>query len=88
MMTYDLFFNDKHVFISNLVIDNRQTDFRLIVGKLLTDMNIQNKKNDMNIQIKKIDMNIQNEKNDINIQNEKNDMNEKIIKKTKIQNNA
>ena len=36
MMTYDLSLNDKHVFISDFVIDNRQTDFRFIVDKLLT----------------------------------------------------
>ena len=35
MMTNDLFFDDKHVFISNFVIDNRQTDFRFAVDKLI-----------------------------------------------------
>ena len=36
MMTNDLSFNDKHVFISDFVIDSRQTDLRLVVDKSLT----------------------------------------------------
>ena len=35
MMTNDLSFDDKHVFFSDFVIDNRQTDFRLAVDKLI-----------------------------------------------------
>ena len=35
MMTNDLSFDNKHVFISNFVIDSRQTDFRLAVDKLI-----------------------------------------------------
>ena len=37
MMTNDLSLNDRHVFISNLVIDSRQTNLRLVVDKLLTE---------------------------------------------------
>ena len=45
MMTNDLSLNDKHVFISNLVIDSRQTDLRLVVDRLLTSVFVQQENN-------------------------------------------
>ena len=48
-MTYNLFFNDKHVFISNFVIDNRQTDFRFIVDKFLTICFNQNRRHRLDV---------------------------------------
>ena len=49
MMTNDLSLNDKHVFISNFVIDNRQTDFRLVVDKFLTICLNQNKRHRLDV---------------------------------------
>ena len=44
MMTNDLSLNDKHVFISNFVIDSRQTDLRFVVDRFLTICLNQNKR--------------------------------------------
>ena len=55
MMTNNLSFDDKHVFISNFVIDSRQTDFRLavdkLVDKLLTICFNQNKRHRLDVML-------------------------------------